>query len=112
MKAHDIAFIRHQEDGKFHHVSFHLPSWNAVLRAADIISIHDIALDIGPTRHGLTFGETIYFFDPSGNRNEVFSGGNYTYPDHPPITWTSDKIGKAIFYHQREVNERFMTVVT
>lgn len=112
MKAHDIAFIRHQEDGKLHHVSFHLPSWNSVLRAADLIAIHDIALDIGPTRHGLTAGETIYFFDPSGNRNEVFAGGNYTYPDHPPITWTADKIGKAIFYHQREVNERFMTVLT
>jgi catechol 2,3-dioxygenase len=112
MKAHDVAFIRHHEDGKFHHASFHLPNWTAVLRAADLISMHDIALDIGPTRHGLTSGETIYFFDPSGNRNEVFAGGNYTYPDHPPVTWTADKIGKAVFYHEREVNERFMTVLT
>src|SRR5437660_815491 len=53
MKAHDVAFIRHEEDARFHHASFHLPSWEAVLRAADIISMHDIALDIGPTRHGL-----------------------------------------------------------
>jgi catechol 2,3-dioxygenase len=112
MKAHDIAFIRHEQDNRFHHASFHLPSWEAVLRAADIISMHDIALDIGPTRHGLTHGETIYFFDPSGNRNEVFAGGNYSYPDHTPITWTVDQLGKAIFYHQREVNARFMTVVT
>ena len=112
MKAHDIAFIRHEEDARFHHASFHLPSWEAVLRAADLISIHDIALDIGPTRHGLTHGETIYFFDPSGNRNEVFAGGNYTYPDHPPVTWTADQLGKAVFYHQREINSRFMTVVT
>lgn len=112
MKAHDVAFIRHDEDGRFHHASFHLPSWEAVLRAADLISIHDIPLDIGPTRHGLTHGETIYFFDPSGNRNEVFAGGNYTYPDHPPVVWTADEIGKAVFYHQREVNPRFMTVLT
>lgn len=112
MKAHDVAFIRHPENGRFHHASFHLPSWEAVLRAADIISMHDIALDIGPTRHGLTLGETIYFFDPSGNRNEVFAGGNYTYPDHPPVTWTADKLGKAVFYHQREVTDRFMNVFT
>jgi len=26
----------------------------------------------GPTRHGITRGQTIYFFDPSGNRNESF----------------------------------------
>lgn len=112
MKAHDVAFIRHSEDDKLHHASFHLPSWDAVLRAADLISIHDIALDIGPTRHGLTRGETIYFFDPSGNRNEVFAGGNYTYPDHPVVTWTADQTGKAIFYHDRQINERFMTILT
>ena len=28
-----------------------------------------------PTRHGITRGHTVYFFDPVGNRNEVFSGG-------------------------------------
>ncbi len=112
MKAHDIAFVRHPEKGKFHHASFYLSTWNDVLRAADIISMHDLPLDIGPTRHGHTHGETIYFFDPSGNRTEVFSGGDYTYPDHPVVTWDADKIGKAIFYHDRQLNERFLGVVT
>lgn len=112
MKAHDVAFVRHPEKGKFHHASFYLESWAEVLRAADLISMHDIALDIGPTRHGLTHGQTIYFFDPSGNRNEVFAGGDYTYPDHPVTTWDADKLGKAIFYHDRELNENFLGVVT
>lgn len=112
MKAHDIAFIRHAEPGKFHHASFYLETWGDVLRAADLISMHDISLDIGPTRHGLTHGQTIYFFDPAGNRNEVFCGGDYHYPDHPPVTWDADKLGKAIFYHDRELNERFLTVLT
>ena len=112
MKAHDIAFVRHEEKGKFHHASFYLESWESVLRAADLISMHDISLDIGPTRHGLTHGQTIYFFDPSGNRTEVFAGGDYTYPDHPVVTWDAEQIGKAIFYHDRELNERFLGVVT
>ncbi len=112
MKAHDVAFVRHPEKGKFHHASFYLESWNDVLRAADLISMHDIPLDIGPTRHGLTHGQTIYFFDPSGNRSEVFAGGDYTYPDHPVVTWDADKLGKAIFYHDRELNENFLGVVT
>ena len=111
-KAHDIAFVRHEEKNKFHHASFFLDSWEDVLRAADLISMHDIPLDIGPTRHGLTHGTTIYFFDPSGNRNEVFAGGDYTYPDHPVVTWDADQIGKAIFYHDRQLNERFLGVVT
>jgi catechol 2,3-dioxygenase len=111
-KAHDIAFIRHEEDGKFHHASFLLETWENVLRAADLISMHDIPMDIGPTRHGLTHGQTIYFFDPSGNRNEVFAGGEVWYPDQPLVTWDAEQLGKAVFYHNRELNERFLTVVT
>ena len=112
MKAHDVAFIRHPEKGKLHHTSYYLDTWNDVLRAADLISMHDIPLDIGPTRHGLTHGQTIYFFDPSGNRTEVFAGGDYTYPDHPVVTWDADKLGKAIFYHDRQLNEAFLSVVS
>jgi catechol 2,3-dioxygenase len=111
-KAHDIAFVRHAENNKFHHASFLLETWEEVLRAADLISMHDISLDLGPTRHGITRGRTIYFFDPSGNRNEVFCGDYTWYPDHQPITWTADQIGRAIFYHDRKLNENFLSVVT
>ena len=112
MNAHDIAFIQHSEKGKFHHASFYLETWHDVLMAGDLISMNDVSLDIGPTRHGITHGQTIYFFDPSGNRNEVFAGGDYHYPDHPVITWDAEQLGKAIFYHDRVLNERFLTVLT
>jgi catechol 2,3-dioxygenase len=111
-KAHDIAFIQHDEPGKFHHVSFLLDSWNDVVHAADMIARYDIALDVGPTRHGITRGQTIYFFDPSGNRNEVFAGGYSFYPDNPTRVWGVDQLGKAIFYYQKELNDRFLGVVT
>ena len=80
--------------------------------AADIIGKKNVSLDIGPTRHGITRGQTIYFFDPSGNRNEVFSGGYMYNPDMPTIEWTMDELGRAIFYPIRELNERFLTVMT
>ena len=112
MKAHDIAFIKHDEKGKFHHASFYVATWQDVLKAADLISMNDVSIDIGPTRHGLTHGETIYFFDPSGNRNEVFCGGDYHYPDHEPVTWKAEDLGKAIFYHDRVLNEAFLGVLT
>jgi catechol 2,3-dioxygenase-like lactoylglutathione lyase family enzyme len=32
-------------------------------RAADIVARYDIPLGIGPTRHGITRGQTIYFVD-------------------------------------------------
>ena len=111
-KAHDVAFIRQPVKGKFHHASFELRSWEQVLRAGDILSRTKTSIDIGPTRHGITRGETIYFFDPSGNRNEVFSGGYIYYPDKPVITWYDESLGPAIFYHDRKLNEAFLSVFT
>ena len=111
-KAHDIAFVRHPEPGKLHHVSFLLESWEQVLKAADIMSMNRVSIDIGPTRHGVTRGTTIYAFDPSGNRFETFCGGYQTYPDQQPITWTFDQVGPAVFYHDRKLNERFLSVVS
>ncbi len=57
-------------------------------------------------------GQTIYFFDPSGNRNEVFAGGYSYYPDNPTRVWTADEIGKSVFYYEKELNDRFLGVVT
>jgi catechol 2,3-dioxygenase len=111
-KPHDIAFVHYPEKSKFHHVSFYLESWNDVGHAADLMVKHDINIDIGPTRHGITRGQTIYFFDPSGNRNEVFAGGYTYYPDTPIRTWAADQLGKAIFYYDRALNDAFLTVVT
>ncbi|MCF6195156.1 MAG: catechol 2,3-dioxygenase [Emcibacter sp.] len=111
-KAHDLALVRHEEDGKLHHVSFLVEDWSSIGAAADIITRYDVSRDIGPTRHGITRGMTIYFFDPSGNRNEVFAGGYHYYPDNPLRVWKASSVGKAIFYYERELNDRFMTVVT
>ena len=52
------------------------------------------------------------FFDPSGNRNEVFAGGYLAYRDRPISKWTPDQIAKGIFYHARELNENFTAVYT
>lgn len=112
MKAHDIAFVKHPEPGRFHHAAFELENWGAIGHAGDIITRYGISVDIGPTRHGITRGQTIYFFDPSGNRNEVFAGGYTYYPDVPTRTWDEKEIGKGIFYYERQMNEAFLSVVT
>lgn len=108
---HQLAVLKGPQ-GKLHHVAFKLGDWVEVGRAADLFSMDDVPIDIGPTRHGITRGQTVYFFDPAGNRNEVFAGGYYAYPDRPLTVWTPEAIGKGIFYHARELNERFTTVFT
>ena len=109
---HDLAFIK-GPNNKLHHFAYHLEDWSAILKAGDIFSMDDVPIDIGPTRHGITRGTTIYFFDPAGNRNEVFAGLGYrAQKDFPTITWTADQLAKGIFYHARELNEGFTTVFT
>lgn len=111
-KAHDIAFVRDERDNTLHHSAFLLETWDHVLKTADLMSAKRVSIDIGPLRHGITRGTTIYAFDPSGNRFETFCGGYNFYPDMKPYTWTEDEMGAAVFYHTRTLNERFLTVVT
>lgn len=111
-KAHDLAILEFPEPGKLHHLAFKLESWNEIGRAADIMTINQVMIDAGPMRHGITRGQTIYFFDPSGNRNEVYAGGYAYYPDMPVRVWDFDQVGRGIFYYTRELNERFLNVYT
>lgn len=114
IKSHDIAFGDYPEPGKLHHCSFLMDSWEQVLRAGDIMSMHKVPVDIGPTRHGVTRGCTIYAFDPSGNRFETFKEDRSPYPDHAPLTWTFDGLATegGLDYVQRKLHETFLTVVS
>ena len=107
---HDIAFVGGPRAG-LHHISFFLDSWHDVLKAGDVMAKNKVRIDVAPTRHGITRGETIYFFDPSGNRNETFSGLGYLMqPDRPVTTWTEENLGRGIFYHSGELVESFTSV--
>jgi catechol 2,3-dioxygenase len=95
-QPHDIAFTR-GANGGLHHFT---------------LRMNGIDIDIGPTRHGITRGHTIYFFDPVGNRNEVFTGGYKTDTDWQTITWTEDQLGKALFYYENRVVDSFVSIYT
>ena len=113
-KAHDLAFVEHPEPGRFHHVAFLMESWERVLRAADIMAANDVPVDIGPTRHGITRGGTIYAWDPSGNRFATFQGGLAPYPDWGPIRWNWNGLGEGggLDVAKRTLHETFLTVLT
>jgi len=106
---HDIAFVP-GNDGGLHHFAYWLDNFSDLAGAADTLRMHKVDIDVGPTRHGISRGHTIYFFDPAGNRNEVFTGGYYVDSDFEPITWTADQLGPAIFYYEGKLNERFLSV--
>ncbi len=111
-KPHDIAFVGAPTPG-LHHLSFFLDSWHDILKAGDVMAKNKVRIDVAPTRHGITRGETIYFFDPSGNRNETFAGLGYqAQRDRPLTTWTEDEVARSIFYHTGVLPESFTSVYT
>jgi catechol 2,3-dioxygenase len=111
-KPHDIAFVLQPEQNRFHHASFLLESAHDVIKAADRIGKFKIPVDVGPNRHGITRGATIYFFDPSGNRNEVFAEGYVHYPDTPTLVWDTTDLGSATFWQDFTPRESFLNVLT
>ena len=108
---HDIAVLP-GPPGKLSHVAFLVEDWHAVLNAGDIFAMDGTPVEVGPSRHGIGRALTSYFFDPSGNRNEVQVNTYRTYADTPTVTWTADHLAKGIFYIQREVADTFLTQVT
>lgn len=111
-KPHDLAFVECEEPGKIHHIGFYLQDWMDVGNAADWMARYGLKRDIGPTRHAITRGQTIYFWEPSGNRIEVYAGGYTAYPDNPQRVWTLDQIGKGLFYYEGELIPSFLSVYT
>lgn len=112
MKAHDIAFVEYATPGKIHHFAFFLQDWSNLGLAADLIGKNRVKRDVGPTRHAITRGQTIYFFDPSGNRIETYAGGYAAYPDHPQRFWDLSEVGRGLFYYEGELIPSFLQVVT
>ncbi len=108
---HDVAFFT-GPDGGFHHVAFWVDEWNDLRHGADTCAYHGVNIEAGPTRHGATRGCGLYFFDPAGNRNELYTGGYWFDPDDEPTTWTEAEMGRAIFSYQGKVDPHYMTVHT
>ena len=111
-KPHDLAFVEYPKPNTLHHIGFYLNTWEDVLNAADHIAINHLKLDIGPTRHAITRGLSIYFWEPSGNRIETYCGGYTAYPDVPQRIWDAEQLGRGLFYFSGEMIPSFLSIVT
>ncbi|HEY4026883.1 MAG TPA: VOC family protein [Candidatus Dormibacteraeota bacterium] len=103
----DVAIMRGPAGG-LHHLGFWVDDWDHIRRAADVLAHNGVHIEAGPTRQGITRALSVHFFDPFGNRNEVFTGGYLAEPDCEPITWTEEEIGRAFFHYQGQLDPRFL----
>lgn len=103
-------------DGGVHHIAFYVYDRADMIRRTDLLKRRGVpTLEFGVTRHGIAGVTTVYFFDPSGNRNEFQCGAYETSGASgrvPPINWDMEGLGRATFYYEAAVPEQFYTVVS
>jgi hypothetical protein len=87
------------------------------LAVNDLLKSRNVpTMEFGLTRHGIAGVTTVYFFDPSGNRNE-FQCGAYETPGVPDrvelVTWDADSLNnKAVFYYEAAAEPKFFQTVS
>lgn len=102
--------------GALHHLAFYVGDRADVIRRVDLLKHRQVAtFKYGISRHGVAGVTTVYFHDPSGNRNE-FQCGVYETPGVPGrvdrITWEAADIPRGVFYYENALFEEFFTVQT
>jgi len=103
----DVAVTRGPSGG-LHHLGFWVDDWDHIRRAADVLAYNGVHIEVGPTRQGITRSLGVHFFDPVGNRSEVFTGGYRPDPDQEPTTWTEEEIGRAFFHYRGQLDPRYL----
>ncbi len=99
--THDIAYTRDFTGARarLHHIAYWLDCREEVLRAADILSEHDIFIEAGPARHNISQAFYLYLYEPGGNRVEVYSGGYLALaPDWEPVIWRREQRGRGVYW--------------
>lgn len=91
--SHDIAVMHNRSGsgGRLHHIAYYVDSAEELLRAATILVEHGGRLEWGPGKHGTSGATFLYFFEPSGHRIEIWTGGMLIFsPDWEPIRWDQE----------------------
>lgn len=111
--SHEISVVRSSEGGKLHHIAYFVDSAEELLRGAKIMAENGHLLEWGPTNHATSGATAVYFFEPSGNRVEVWTGGMLIFdPDWEPIRWAADTAKLGFDIYNSSAPPTFFTVLT
>src|SRR5699024_9042242 len=104
--VHELAFMGDQSTseqgiGKMHHVAFWYGLPQHLNDLSEILTEHNIPIEAGPLKHGVSQAMCMYVFEPGGNRIELFGDSGYLIfdPDWKPVTWTEDQVEEAIIFY-------------
>lgn len=90
-KSHDLGVVLDGSTapGRVNHYAYWVDTRDELFQAADVLMENGVAMEYGPSIHGIGEQNFLYFRDPSGMRIEVNTGGYRNYvPDWEPQEWT------------------------
>lgn len=109
--VHEVAFMQDQtgNKGRFHHIAFWYGYPQHTSDLADLLVENGIKIEAGPGKHGVSQGYFMYFFEPGGNRVEVFGDSGYLIfdPDWKPITWTEKELQEAVIWYGSPIPDEY-----
>jgi catechol 2,3-dioxygenase len=100
--------------GRLHHVAFWYGVEQHLNDIAEILRDRGIAIEAGPSKHGITQSPFIYVYEPGGNRIELFGGYGYLClaPDFEQKTWTPELLSRGLSMYGLELPETFFAYGT
>lgn len=94
--------------GRVHHIAFWADHPEDLVRTADVLLENGVAIEYGPSIHGIGEQSYLYFREPSSLRVELNSGGYRNYvPDWKVRTWHPSD-GSNNFYRNWEMPDSMM----
>lgn len=100
--VHDIAIVKDATGsrGRLHHVAFWYGYPQHLMDVADLLTEAGLTIEAGPSKHGVSQAYHLYYFEPGGNRIELFGDSGYLIfdPTHKPVKWTEDRIRHALIW--------------
>lgn len=104
--VHELAFMKDKKYsesglGRLHHIAFWYGTPQHLNDLAEVLTEHDIKIEAGPLKHGVSQAMCMYVFEPGGNRVELFGDTGYLIfdPDWKPVTWTEDELERAVIFY-------------
>jgi catechol 2,3-dioxygenase len=115
-QAHDIAIMRDPfGSGRFHHVCFWYGVPQHLNDLVELLKDHEIQVEGGPGKHGVSQAMFLYVFEPGGNRVELFGDTGYLIfdPAWKPRTWKQSEIpGRGDVWVGQALPDSFWTYGT
>lgn len=93
---HEVAIMADATGsrGRLHHVAFWYGNDTHLNDVAEVLRDENLAIEAGPSKHGITQSPFLYVYEPGGNRVELFGANGYFIldPDFETRTWTAENL--------------------